>query len=474
MGSQPNFKRSLVGKRPSFHTKTDNGASYRLLLYMFLIVAGIYLLLQKERGLIEPAFMATPTPTRTVNSYILEAQAHFDAGRLDDPDPASSDAIAAYRKALEINPNDANLRAELARILTYSSSLLSTVEQRRQRLAEARAEIDQATELAPESSTVQAVRTFVYDWNANPQIAGELARNYLTEARQSAARALQIDPNNALALAFYAEVLVDQQEWTQAEQYAKQAVALRPDLMDTHRVHGYVLESLSYYNAAIEEYLKAAQINPNLTILYIYIGLNYRTLAGKAAEPQQTQLYEQALDYFSRAAMINETLKVQDPIPYVEIAKTYAQQGEFFVASRNAEKALAFDPTNLNTYGQLGSIYVQARNYEGALPILKCAVEGCAIEADDEDISVDGTSVLFCPLEQGCSLPQNVPSPYPAAGLPLSSQTVAYYYLRYGSVLAAVNLCDQALPVLNQVGQAYPEDTVMRAIIEENYLICGR
>ena len=63
---------------------------------------------------------------------------------------------------------------------------------------------------------------------------------------------------------------------------------------------------------------------------------------------------DQALDYFARAANINKQLGVQNPLPYIEIAKTYTQQGEFFIAARNAEKALEMDPTNASTYGQLG------------------------------------------------------------------------------------------------------------------------
>ena len=81
---------------------------------------------------------------------------------------------------------------------------------------------------------------------------------------------------NALALAFYAEVLLDQQKWDQAKQYATQAVELAPDSMDAHRVLGTVLEAWGYYRDAIDEYIKASEITPNLTFLYLRIGLGYR------------------------------------------------------------------------------------------------------------------------------------------------------------------------------------------------------
>lgn len=464
MRSNYKYSRNLVGKKPTIRQTKDNRTSYRILLYIVLIVAGILLISLRQRGVVEPLFMPTPVPTRTAESFLQEARTHFSSGRIDDPDPTRLDAIDAYQQAIELDPTNASVQAELARIMTYSSSLLPTIEGRRERLAQARQYIDQATELAPDDSQIYAIRTFVYDWYANPLISGDEAPDLLQEARNAAARALQLDPSNATALAYYAEVLVDQQEWTQADEYAKQAVDLNPNLMDAHRVRGYVQESLGNYNAAIEEYLKAAEINPNLTFLYISIGLNYRSL----------RVYNRALEYFERAANINNALDIYDPLPYIEIAKTYAQQGEFFIASRNAEKALSFNPTGANTYGQLGSIYVQARNYEGALPILQCAVDGCTINVSAETITdLESNTLMTCPVS-GCLVPDGEFGQVTVDPLPLSSLTVAYYYIRYGSVLAALDLCEQAIPVLNEVGQAYPNDTVIASIIEENYAICGR
>jgi tetratricopeptide (TPR) repeat protein len=464
MSQDIKYTRNLVGKKPSFRQNKDQAASYRILFYLLVIVAGILIVSLQRRGVVEPLFLPTPVPTRTVDSYLQEARDHFAAGRIDDPDQTRLDAIEAYQAALAMNPDNPALLAELSRVMTYSSSLLPTIEQKRERLTQAREYIDRATGLAPDVSSIQAIRTLVYDWNANPLIAGEQAADYLQEARNAAARALQLDPNNALALAYYAEVLVDQQEWTQADEYARQAVSLNPNSMDAHRVRGYVQESLGNYNAAIEEYLKAAEINPNLTFLYISIGLNYRSL----------RVYNRTLEYFGKAANINEALGIMDPLPYIEIAKTYAQQGEFFIASRNGEKALSFDPTSANTYGQLGSIYVQARNYEGALPILACPVEGCTINVSPDEITdLEGNTLMTCPVS-GCNIPGGDYGTITIEPMPLSSLTVAYYYIRYGSVLAALDLCAQAFPVLDAVGDAYPNDPVITSILEENYAICGR
>jgi tetratricopeptide (TPR) repeat protein len=265
-----------------------------------------------------------------------------------------------------------------------------------------------------------------------------------------------------MALAFYAEVLLDQQKWDQAKQYATQAVELAPDSMDAHRVLGLVLESWGYYRDAIEEYIKASQISPNFTYFYLRIGLGYRQLA-LAAGGTQGQMYNSAMEYFEKAANINQQLGIQDPYPYIAIAKTYAQQGEFFIAARNAEKALSFDPANADTYGQLGMIYVQARNYETALPTLRCAVDGCTADQNE-------TARLF--VENG--ILNQAPSVEP---LPLTNLNVAYYYVRYGSVLAYLSTpengyCTHSLELMTQLRLTYPDDPVLMTNVEDNEATC--
>jgi tetratricopeptide (TPR) repeat protein len=441
--------RNLVGKRPTFHRQKTGVNPYRITLWLVLIAAGGWVFMGIQRGQVEPLFEPTPTPTRTAGSYIQEAEAYFLTGKLDDPDPPVPtppryDAIDTYRRALEIDPQNAQAWAEKARIETYSTTMLSSDRDRLARLDQALESINRAVELQPEDSTIRAIRAFVLDWYASSPLVDEDRRQeLLLEAEGEAVRAYGLDPENGLALAYYAEVLLDQQKWAQAEQNAEKAVAIAPDSMDAHRVYATVLESLGQYRSAIEQYLRAAEISPNLTFLYVYVGRNYLSL----------RLYEKALEYYARAAEINKQLGVQNPIPNLEIAKTYTQQGEFFIAARNAETALSFDPTNPSTYGQLGIIYIKSRNYEGARPMLKCAVLGCTAEENDVGkVAVEG--------------------------LELTNLTVAYYWVEYGTVLAFLsrpteNYCQEARQILNQVRAKYSDDPILMSIVADSEGICA-
>jgi len=448
------MEHDLTGKRPTFHQERRGTSFYRIILLLGLIIAGIWVMMMIRREQIISPFLPTPTPTRVAQSYFQEAQAYFDSGKLDDPSnatpgpnvPKINDAIDAYKAALAEDPSNASAWAELARIQTYSSNMLRNDTDRKVRLEEAKASAEKAVELAPDDSTVRAILAFVLDWYAfNPLVSLKQRQDLLVQAEREASRAFQIDPENALALAYYAEILADEQKWTQAEKYAAQAVTLNGALMDTHRVYAYVLETLGKYNSAIQQYQEAVRINPNMTFLYVRIGQNFR---------EGIRNPDRALDYFDRAAKINQTLGVQNPLPYIEIARTYTQIGQFFAASINAEKALNMDPTSAQTYGQLGIIFRRARNYEGAMSLLQCAVVGCTA-AENEMGKVD------------------------VQGLPLSSITVAYYYVEYGTNLAFLsrpneNYCPQAREVLGKVRQAYPDDVTLMGIAEDSEGICKR
>lgn len=418
-----------------------------VLILLALLIPALFVLqdIQTKRAnneVVSP-FEATATPTRTLDSYALEAQVQFDAGNLNA-------AIAAYQLAVQMDPNNGQFWAELARIQAYSSSLLTAETERAERMQEALASADQAVAVAPDSSLAHAIRAFVLDWKASYDQEADVRQRTLNDAEQEAIRALQLDATSALALAYYAEILVDQLKWAQAEQYIQRALERDDTLMDVHRVNGYVQESLSNYSGAIREYEKAAEINPRLTFLYISIGANLRQLGQ----------HDRALEYFAKAVDINKQIGVKDPIPYLSIAKTYSQMGEFFAAAANVRRALEFNPSSADIYGQLGIVYFKSRNYEGAIPALLCAVRGC-----DAATSCD---VRFCDAGVDPSIE--------IQGLPLTINTAVYYYT-YGSVLAGMhrqsnNYCEEAMKVLGEVRKAFSEDPTIITIIEPSEQIC--
>ena len=442
-------------RRPLFHRSRGGSNPYIILILLALVVGSVFLLRSVETRQIVSPFEPTPTPTRTANSFALEGETYFQAGNL-------LAAITAYQRAIETDPTNVELYAELARIQVYSSAVLSTDNDRRQRLQEARAVSEKAVELDPQSSLAAAINAFVLNWNANPTLYDSAtAQKTMLTAELEAVRALNLDKNNTLAMAYYAEILADQQKIVQARQYIQQALAIGEEVMDVHRVLAYVNESEGNYGEAIKEYKLAAEITPNLTFLYISIGLNYRVMGERENNPKSEQ-YNYALEYFTKAVRINQQNQVNDPTPYIAIGKTYSQIGEFFSAARNVRKALEINPNNPDVYGTLGMVYFRARNYESAIPALKCATYGCTAE--------ESCDVRQCDSETD--------PPLEIEGMALSQNTVIYYYT-YGSVLAGMHqpgltYCIEAVEVLGEVRNSFSADVDIMSIIEASEAICTR
>jgi tetratricopeptide (TPR) repeat protein len=449
----------LSGQQMPFGRENRGTGLRRIGRWLLLILAGILILyLRFVTGDIKPLFLPEPTPTRTAQSFAEEGKTYFSAGDL-------ARAIQAYQQAVALVPGDSQLLAELARIQTYYSAQLASAEERAAQLTEARASAEAAIAANPDNGYAHAIRALAYDWSATEE-QGAKREGFLTEALNAAVRSTQLvergGPTWALAIAFLAEAQVDQQRYDEAQQNARDAAALAPDSMDVHRVYGAVLQSTGQYYQSIVEFLKAAEINPNLTFLYIQIGANYRRIGGVDA-------IERSLEYFGRAVRINQQLRIQDPGPYQAIARTYMQEGEFFIAARNMEKALLIDEGNAGYWGLLGVIYYKARNYESSEQVLRCAVDGC---------TADETRVLICELDIAACDPEDPNDPVglqhaiEVAGQALSDASLEAYYT-YGSVLAYNGKCDEAERILGQLAETYAGDPTIMRIVVDNRDLCA-
>ncbi|MCZ2128018.1 MAG: tetratricopeptide repeat protein [Anaerolineales bacterium] len=440
---------------------------YRVFLFVLLILGGIWLIRSVQQGDVKPLFLPTATPTRSSVSYTLEGDALFTAGKLEDSKDANGHivpgAITSYKQAALVDEGNAEIWSQLARAQVYSTALIVQRPALLARLDEAIESAQKAIEINPDSSDAHAVYAFALDWKASYVTDARQRQSLLQDAEQQATRAMLLDNTNVLAQAFYAEILVDQQKWAQAQQIIEQALAADSSLMDVHRVHASVLESLGEYALAIEAYDKAIAIAPNMTFLYLRAGAGYRRLAFESPNEQvQKDLFEKSLEYFAQTARINTQLGVKDPAPYISIAKTYSQMGEFFIAIRNIQKAIEFEPDNAVLYGELGVLYHKNRNYETGILALGCAVDGC-------------TPQESCPARGECG-PNDVEAQ--VKPLELDGSTV-YYFDILASELAALstpknNKCPQALAVAARIEKSeYVQDPNIAADMAVVRTICS-
>jgi tetratricopeptide (TPR) repeat protein len=295
-------------------------------------------------------FEATPTPTRSAESFVSEAETFFGEGKLVQ-------SIGSYQEAIKSSPQDPVLYVAIARVQVLAGQP-----------AEAQANAENALLLDPDNALAHAVRAWAM--NAQGNNADALAK--IEEA-------LQIDPNNGLTHAYYTEILVDSGSFdnvTKAIEESKVALALAPDSMEAHRARGILLEATQNYEEAIHEFEAARAINDDIPDLYIRLGLNYRILG----------VSDEAIEAFTRADVLNPA----DPLPDLYISRTYAGIGEFAKALQYAETAVQNNPTDARLRGNFGVMYYRNLLWPEAIEQLKLAVDG--------GISAEGDVVEGLPL----------------------------------------------------------------------------
>lgn len=350
-----------------------------------------------------PLFIPTPTPTRAPESYVSEAEAAYRQGKL-------LPAIEAYRQAILVNPDDRSNYVALSRLLAFTGQYEEALKQ---------------AELALIGNDEYAIA------HAMRAKALSLMGNSL-EAEASIRRALELDANNPLFHAYYAEILIDKGDFGDLEKAiaaSRLAIEQGPNQLESHRSRGYVLFNTANYEEAIAEYKAALAINDKIPELHLNLGLCYRAVGD----------YANALQSFLDANALNPS----DAIPDLEMSRTYAQVGDYGKAVQAAEQALKDDPDNPHRYGNLGLMLYKNNRYDEAIQSLTLAVRG--------GVSADGASV---------------------EGLPLDYGFVAQYYYTYGLALARQSRCAEAVPIFQTLLTVVPDDEFAVFNANEGLGIC--
>ena len=236
-----------------------------------------------------------------------------------------------------------------------------------------------------------------------------------------------MDPNNADAHAYYAEILTDEyltgsgtttDVLNTAITESKTALSLAPNSLEAHRARGYILEATGNYEESIREYQAADTINDNIEDVHLQLGSNYRALGS----------YDQAVEEFTKANALNPA----DPTPDLLISRTYATVGEYAKAVQYAESAVKAGPSDPNLIGNLGVMYYHNVDWPDAVKELSLVINGGSTD--------DGQKV---------------------SSIQISTDThVTEYYFTYALVLAHLNRCGEALQIAQLIQSHVPSDDI--------------
>lgn len=370
---------------------------FRIILLSLLVLGGAYVNRFFVADL-SPVGVPSPTPTRSPESIIAEAEGLFDQGKLIP-------AIASYKEAIASNPSDPSVYVSLARVQVFAGQY-----------KDAQASAESALLLNSDHAMAHAVLAWALDFQGQ-----------YSEALSSITRSLELDPNNAITHAYYVEILVDSTSndvgpvdaIEKAIEESTVALSLDPNALETRRARGYILENTGNYEEAIREYEEAIKINSKIADLYLSIGRNYRILGA----------YDKAITAFTDANALNP----DDPTPDLFLSRTYATIGKYAQAMQHAESAVGNNPADVNLRGNLGVMYYRNAYFEESITELGYVVNG--------GLNAEGIQM------ESINLVPNSPR-------------VAEYYSTYGLALSRLNRCGEALQIVQLILGRIPDDEI--------------
>ncbi len=281
---------------------------------------------------------ATPTPSAVI--YLTTAQNAVAEGKYDE-------ALAAYKKAAELEPNNPQPLTQLSRLYLIIEGNYSTV--RAFSYAEA------ALEVAPKDPQALTALARVFDW-----------QNELQDAVDTALDSLDLDPNSAETLAVLGEIYNDAGNPTIAQDYINKALAIDPNHTLALRNQAKLFERAADYQRAVQTYDQAIAAAPNRFDIYIEKALQLRDGLGD---------FTGSNDVLKQATLVYTSPVTLNAYGYgLYVAGDHAQ------AVRELRKAVELDPEFGPAQVNLGRALAARLNFEDAVVAFEKGIKLVGVE----------------------------------------------------------------------------------------------
>jgi len=262
-----------------------------------------------------------------------------DVARIKAPLIAPKEAVYQQRRAEEERKKEAERQRELERQQKLERQRQEQLEQEaaaKQRQAE---EQERQQEKAKQQQA-ELEKNRKAEYEDKLRLGDALTEQWrLDEAVTAYHKAIQIDPNLALAYCNLGEALADQEKFDEAIIACCKAIQIDPNEAYAHNSLGYALRKQGNLNKAIKAFLKAIQIDPNLALAHNSLGC---VLA------KQRKL-DEAITAFRKAVQINPNFV----IVHCNLGMMLKGQGKFDEAITAFRKAIQINPNYANAHAKL-------------------------------------------------------------------------------------------------------------------------
>ncbi|MBD2182846.1 tetratricopeptide repeat protein [Planktothrix sp. FACHB-1355] len=244
-----------------------------------------------------------------------------------------NEAIESYQKALEIQPNYAQVHYELGEVYLLQ-----------RKFAEAIASCKLALKLQPDEAP-----TYKILGNALQ------AQGKIEEALRAYNKALEINPEFAEAYVNKATMLSKLGQSEEAIAYYQKAIDLKPDLAAAYWNLANVFMQLGRADEAVPCWQKALKLKPEL--------LSAETLNDLGTAVGKQGKWEEAIGYYKRAV----ALKPNYPLAHFNLGTALKQQGQIEEAIVHLQSTIDLKPDYAEAYNQLGNAFLEQEKFSQAL-----------------------------------------------------------------------------------------------------------
>ncbi|MBE9226218.1 tetratricopeptide repeat protein [Phormidium sp. LEGE 05292] len=285
------------------------------------------------------------------------------------------EAIASYQKALQLQPDYAEVHYQLAEIYFVQRKL-------RDAIAFCNKAIQLQPDFAPnhkilgnilqtQGNLEAALNAYVKALELNPEFAeayinqgsilSKLGRN--EEAIVSLEKAIAINPNIGAAYWNLANVYLQLDNLEKVVECRKQAFSLEPKLVNAETLNdlGTAIGKLGDFEEAINYYHKAIELQPNYHLAHLNLGVALRRISKLDAAKEELQ--------------IAIKLKPDDPEAYNNLGSVLVDQNQIDAGIFNYEKALKLKPDSAEYHFNLGTALGQKDKFTESIKELQKAVE---------------------------------------------------------------------------------------------------
>ena len=181
------------------------------------------------------------------------------------------------------------------------------------------------------------------------------------EALAAYDRAIQLDPNSALAYYNRGNAYYDLREYQKAIADFDRAIQLDSSDAKAYGNRGIAYKNLREYQKAIADYSCAIDLNPNYVWAIENRGYAYREL----------KEYQKAIADYDRAIQLDPN----DALAYHNRGWTYNYLKEYQKAIVDFDRAIQLDPNDALTYSNRGCAYRELKEYQKAITDFDRAIQ---------------------------------------------------------------------------------------------------